>query len=403
MADQVSSQAIESLSSSQSVKISADVNANTAANPIFAQLADGTNSMSLVVIDSAYGATPTAAPIAGKYEATPTTFADGDATHLLTDENGRLQVDIASITIGAEKAEDSAHTTADVGNFILGVRQDTLASSTSADGDYSAFKLNAAGALYVTDSTAGASIYAEDSAHTTADQGQFILSVRADTLTAGTGTDGDYAALLTNGSGELYTKDTDVETAITNLTHDEDAAHTTGDKGVQILAVRNDTLASLSDTDGDYSPLQVDANGAVYTSIANSSGAVNSASAPLFVSVVDAAVSNTEVLDYDTTASVAAGASDNHDYTVTATNTLIVDFVWASSAQPLKVEVQSGPVASLTTKAVKFTAASNPEVEFKFNGKLEVPDTSTGTLRVIRENVGRQASDVYSTIAGNEV
>lgn len=41
----------------------------------------------------------------------------------------------------------------------------------------------------------------------------------------------------------------------------EDAAHTTGDKGIQALAVRNDSDASLAGTTGDYTPLQVDATG----------------------------------------------------------------------------------------------------------------------------------------------
>ena len=41
----------------------------------------------------------------------------------------------------------------------------------------------------------------------------------------------------------------------------EDAAHTTGDTGIQLLAVRNDSGTSLVDTDGDYAPLSVDANG----------------------------------------------------------------------------------------------------------------------------------------------
>ena len=36
-----------------------------------------------------------------------------------------LQVDIVA---GAEYAEDAAHTSADTGNFILGVRNDTLAA-----------------------------------------------------------------------------------------------------------------------------------------------------------------------------------------------------------------------------------------------------------------------------------
>jgi len=57
-----------------------------------------------------------------------------------------LQVDIVS---GAEYAEDSAHTSADTGNFILGVRNDTLAALGVADGDYVPFQMNADGALYV--------------------------------------------------------------------------------------------------------------------------------------------------------------------------------------------------------------------------------------------------------------
>jgi len=44
----------------------------------------------------------------------------------------------------------------------------------------------------------------------------------------------------------------------------EDAAHVSGDYGAFVLAVRNDTLAALAGTDGDYAPLQVDASGALY-------------------------------------------------------------------------------------------------------------------------------------------
>ena len=57
-----------------------------------------------------------------------------------------LQVDIVS---GAEYAEDSAHTSADTGNFVLGVRNDTLAALGGTDGDYVPFQMNASGALFV--------------------------------------------------------------------------------------------------------------------------------------------------------------------------------------------------------------------------------------------------------------
>lgn len=46
--------------------------------------------------------------------------------------------------------------------------------------------------------------------------------------------------------------------------YNEDAVHSSGATGTIALAVRNDVLASLSGTDGDYSVLQVDADGALY-------------------------------------------------------------------------------------------------------------------------------------------
>jgi hypothetical protein len=62
-----------------------------------------------------------------------------------------LKVNIASIDFSYDYAEDSAAASGDVGAFVLAVRQDTLANSTSADGDYAAFKLNQKGELYVHD------------------------------------------------------------------------------------------------------------------------------------------------------------------------------------------------------------------------------------------------------------
>lgn len=53
-------------------------------------------------------------------------------------------------------------------------------------------------------------------------------------------------------------------TGATNLGKAEDAAHTTGDTGVQMLAVRKDAAAALAGADGDYAPLEVDANGKLH-------------------------------------------------------------------------------------------------------------------------------------------
>jgi len=48
-------------------------------------------------------------------------------------------------------------------------------------------------------------------------------------------------------------------TSATSLGKAEDAAHSSGDTGVQLLAVRQSSPANLSDTNGDYEPLQVSA------------------------------------------------------------------------------------------------------------------------------------------------
>ena len=41
-----------------------------------------------------------------------------------------------------------------------------------------------------------------------------------------------------------------------------------GDPGVQALAVRKDTGATIAGTDGDYSPLQVDSSGNLRVNVA---------------------------------------------------------------------------------------------------------------------------------------
>lgn len=146
----------------------------------------------------------------------------GDGTPI-TETGGALDVNIASgtITIASDKAEDAAHSSGDNGGYVLAVRADARPTNanTDADGDYASFFVNANGELYVKDT--------------------------------------DAAALLT-------TIDTDtgsIDSTLTALSKAEDAAHSSGDQGIMGLAVRNDTEGSLVDTDGDYAPLQVDSSG----------------------------------------------------------------------------------------------------------------------------------------------
>jgi hypothetical protein len=244
--------------------------------------------------------------------------ADGDYSPLSIDASGNLRV-AGSFSGGAEYAEDAAHTTGDTGNFILAVANHTEGALHSADGDYAALQVDDTGRLRVVADldTTNLAEKAEDSAHSSADIGNYVLTVRQDTPASSTDADGDYQSFKSDSVGKLYVNAPDsdailttidavldtiktdtaalvvdlaaievelldqgttldaievdtgsIDSTLTALSKSEDAAHSSGDQGIQALAVRNDTLASLVDTDGDYAPLQVNANGALYVEIA---------------------------------------------------------------------------------------------------------------------------------------
>ena len=75
----------------------------------------------------------------------------GDGTDFLAiNADGSINVNAdISVVNGAEKAEDAAHVSGDIGQFVLGVRDDVLSASTSADGDYAALKSDKFGRMWV--------------------------------------------------------------------------------------------------------------------------------------------------------------------------------------------------------------------------------------------------------------
>jgi len=64
-------------------------------------------------------------------------------------------------------------------------------------------------------------------------------------------------------------------TGATHLGKAEDAAHTTGDTGISVLAVRNDGGAALAGTTGDYIPLTTDSLGRLYVTGASTTQPVS--------------------------------------------------------------------------------------------------------------------------------
>lgn len=210
--------------------------------------------------------------LVGEYNSTLPTLADTEKSELQLDAAGRL-------ILSGRFISDAAFTQGtDAGLMIFGMRHDANTTLATADGQMAPFQLDSEGRLKVATVVSvepSDAEFLEDSANTSGDAGIHILSVRQDTLATSTSTDGDYADFKVNALGELYVHDTDslaqlvlanasldnIELYLNDLHKAEDAAHVSGDFGIQALAVRNDSLSSLVNANGDYASLQVDALG----------------------------------------------------------------------------------------------------------------------------------------------
>lgn len=130
-------------------------------------------------------------------------------------------------------------------------------------------------------------------------------------------------------------------------------------------------------------------------------GVAFSSSNPLPVIISDS--SGTEINNYATAAAVAAGATSNHDYTVTALMTLFLSQIWASASGKIKIQVQieTGVATGVfVNRFVGFNSTANPCIEVPIRENIEV--LAGVRVRVARTNLDNQAQDVYSTISGHE-
>jgi len=125
--------------------------------------------------------------------------------------------------------------------------------------------------------------------------------------------------------------------------------------------------------------------------------AVNSSTNPIYVAFTTDVISATEIHDYAT-----AADTGNNDYTVTGTTFLLKSVIFAASGA-MKAEIQTGPVGTLVSKAVGFIPKAGGTEQLFFDPPIEVPVTSTGTVRVVMTNREGSAMSVYSTIIGNDL
>jgi hypothetical protein len=144
--------------------------------------------------------------------------SDQVGAHIL----GSADAKITSSTVGGDEAldvavkehigmqvEDAASAGGESGMFMLGVRRDADTSPVDADGDFHPFVFDDSGFLKVAGKItveAGDAEYLEDSAHVSGDAGIHTLGVRQDTLSSLTSTDGDYASFKVDSLGRMYTR-----------------------------------------------------------------------------------------------------------------------------------------------------------------------------------------------------
>lgn len=182
-----------------------------------------------------------------------------DFSNDLLSPDGYLQVSIASpIEVNvdvAQYAEDSAHTSGDLGDFNLSIRLDDINGSNAAllagsNGDYQGFFTNDKGELYTHDTDAYSA----------------LLDVIAglDNINFDPSIVNEDGYLYVDFSSSLLGPDGYLQVEITNPSaseYAEDSPHTSGDLGTFVLAVRNDTDTSLVDANGDYGAFQLNAVG----------------------------------------------------------------------------------------------------------------------------------------------
>ena len=237
-----------------------------------------------------------------------------------------------SISAQATKIEDSVHSTGDRGVFTLAVRNDA-GTALAGDGDYIPFTTDSTGALRVTggggsggdataanqvtgnnllttintstgsiattNATIAGAVKIEDAAHVSGDPGIMALAVRNDAGGPLAGATGDYIPLTTDSTGALrvtggggggdataanqVTGNASLAT-IAGAIRQEDAPHVSGDTGVLMLGVRNDSGGTLASANGDNTPMQFDSAGAlrVTTTAASPSAFVNFSTATSF-------------------------------------------------------------------------------------------------------------------------
>lgn len=169
----------------------------------------------------------------------------------------QTQTTAMQLLTGALVIDDQAFTPATTKVMMAGFEFDDAAPDSVNEGDAGAARMSANRNIYTTIRDAAGN---ERGVNVSAGNALIVdgSAVTQPVSIAGTVTVASHA--VTNAGTFVVQENGAALTAlqlIDNLVLAEDAAHVTADPGVQMLAVRKATPATLSNTDGDYEPLQI--------------------------------------------------------------------------------------------------------------------------------------------------
>jgi hypothetical protein len=143
----------------------------------------------------------------------PSQISDGTRTVTVRDTGSSDSLNVAIVdasgnqitTFGGQAYTEDAASAGGESLTLAGVvRQDTIATSTSADGDYAYMKVNAVGALYTAVSSIPGSVV-DDAASAGGETMLLAGVVRQDTPASSTSADGDFSPLKSDSVGRLHT------------------------------------------------------------------------------------------------------------------------------------------------------------------------------------------------------
>jgi len=184
------------------------------------------------------------------------------------------------------------------------------------------------------------------------------------------------AALQTAGNNLLTTIDADTS-LLSGAVKNIQSAQGTTDPGFPALVVRNDTLADLSGADGDYTPLQVNATGALYTTV--STGSID----------VTSIVPGTGATNLGKAIQSAQGTTDTGVPALVVRNDTLADLSGADGDYaPLQVNASGALYTEVKTSALPSGAATE--------AKQDVIETTLNSIE-------GDTSSLAGAVSGTEV